>query len=76
MALDLAYDVGWDFGSAFYRYLNDNRDSSTSRQVNEYHTSYAYEFIFQARQWISMWYSFRGNDATPSDLRCGGCEVA
>ena len=68
MALDLAYDVGWDFGSAFERYLNDNRDTSSSRQVSEYHISFVYEFNFKARQWISMWYSFKGNNATPSDL--------
>ena len=36
MALDLAFNVGWDFGEAFEGYLNDNKDASTSRKVSEY----------------------------------------
>ena len=33
MQTDLAYKVGWEFGEAFDRYLNDNTGALTSARV-------------------------------------------
>ena len=33
MQTDLAYKVGWSFGEAFDRYLNDNKSASTTARV-------------------------------------------
>ena len=80
-AENLAYEVKEDFGREFKTWMSEdrNRNKGSRVKVNKLFQNENLDIfgVLQARQWVQMWHSHLGEEATPAAIiealeECGG----